>query len=51
MCGVLKFLSANAYVIETACVTTAVPAVMQVNWRCESIFLPGQLEGFSMTLG
>lgn len=51
MCGGFKVLSANAYVMETACVTPAVPAAMQVNVK--AVFLPGQLEGtaFSMTLG
>lgn len=33
MCGVLKVLSVNAYVMETSRVTTAVPAAMQVNWE------------------
>lgn len=38
MCSVFKVLSASAYVMETACVTTAVPAAMQVNWACEGSF-------------
>lgn len=38
MCGGFKVLSANAYVMETACVTPAVPAAMQVNWECEGSF-------------
>lgn len=38
MCGVFKVLSVNAYVMETSCVTTAVPAAMQVNWEHEVSF-------------